>query len=363
MVKKLLFLNGIAIVAVVLSHSILLAANAPIFWEDLIRDHFPPGYQAMTPFLNGLFETIFFIDSFCVPVFVFTSGFFVSYSVRNQSRAALFNIYLKRIGVMLIPYVLWSLVVIGFNTFFDNGNGFFKDLPTILYGGATDAYYYIFVIIQLYLLAPFIAGWVIKKPGLMILVGFGLKIGFEIFLMVNQAIHITTYYVLIRLFPSLLLYFILGIVFGSNIKRVEKFTIQYRWVNFGLIFLSILGSFLERYTYWTVLSIDKGWYPMPISTIVYSFAFICFAMGFPNENLSKSRGLNSLGKSVYAIFLIHPIAILVTSKIIYHAAPALIGLPYIFVLILATMGVILPVILIRLVNRSPLRKYTAYIFG
>lgn len=133
-------LRGLAIIAVVLTHTL----PTPGFSHVLFR-----------PFIN-----------FAVGLFLFLSGcltplerFYPTKADSNHGKSMASNIfafYRKRLGRVIPPYLLWSLVYTVYH-------GRYADfLPRLLTGRCCGIYYFIIVYVQLTLLTPLLC-FVIKK--------------------------------------------------------------------------------------------------------------------------------------------------------------------------------------------------------
>ena len=113
---KIQFLRAIAIIAVVLIHTCPLGLSQVIF----------------RPFLN-----------FAVALFLFLSGF-----LTVSPEGSWLRLYKKRICRVLIPYIIWSIIYTLPNT------DAFSYIYNLITTRSTGTLYYIFVYIQLTLLAP-----------------------------------------------------------------------------------------------------------------------------------------------------------------------------------------------------------------
>lgn len=91
--------------------------------------------------------------NFAVPAFLFISGYWMSKkSIRTLEDYI--NFMRKRFLRIFIPYLLWSLVFIGYDAVKVHGIDIVQVVHKLLIGGASFHFYFIIVIAQLYVLTP-----------------------------------------------------------------------------------------------------------------------------------------------------------------------------------------------------------------
>jgi hypothetical protein len=81
------------------------------------------------------------------------------------------------------------------------------------------------------------------------------------------------------------------------------------------------------------------------------------------ENVRLPGFLHQLGLDTLGIYLIHQTVLLVTPKIIYHALPFVLGIQAIYQPLLIAIAVGVPILLMWLIRKLPVRKYYRLIFG
>jgi surface polysaccharide O-acyltransferase-like enzyme len=92
---------------------------------------------------------------FAVPVFVLMSGFYLSLNARNERAWPFYHRTLKR---LLIPYVVYSAVYLAASKS-GGGNVFWLWVSALLHGTAYGHLWFIPVIVELYLVHPFLRRW------------------------------------------------------------------------------------------------------------------------------------------------------------------------------------------------------------
>ncbi|MEX1031613.1 MAG: acyltransferase family protein [Paenibacillaceae bacterium] len=143
-IREIYIFRAIAILAVIMIHA-TSESIGKINKESLYY-----------PLYNGL--NIF--SSFAVPTFIFLSGLvmFYSYYDRDLTRATLLAFYKKRLLYIVLPYVVISTIYFAMkltlNAHMTFGTGLKQYVYQLLTGGAYTHLYFVFLIIQFYLLFP-----------------------------------------------------------------------------------------------------------------------------------------------------------------------------------------------------------------
>jgi peptidoglycan/LPS O-acetylase OafA/YrhL len=234
----------------------------------------------------------------------------------------------------------------------------------LLTGYIQGPYYFVPMLVQLYLLAPFIVPLAKSKWRLLILLSALIQIltqallYFEMFQINSpfQQFHfLPIWFSLTRMF-----WFVLGIVVGLHIQSFKAFLERTRWIFLVLMFVFLAFNMFERN-----LIFGEG-ITIPVETTIgslYALSFIFVMLGFSNIHLPLTSQVERAGSKSFGIYLTHAPAQEYTSRIIYHIAPWLLAYPIVFVAIISIVGLGIPNILMELVRRSPLRRYYQYIFG
>lgn len=107
MTKRLFWLNGIAILAVVLNHAVGWSFTAMFWWTDQYRAVSVPNFDAVGSPTYYLLVVLKQLTPIAVPIFLVVSGYFIGFA----SRAGLnWKMIWARIRGILIPYLVWSVV-------------------------------------------------------------------------------------------------------------------------------------------------------------------------------------------------------------------------------------------------------------
>ena len=154
MLKRLIILAGVSILAVICNHSAGWGFTAMFAWTDRYLPVAVPNFDQMGTLSYWVLISIRQITVFSVPAFLFVSGFFVAYAFRGSDSKKQWKIIKTRLVNILIPYLIWSMAIFFIGYIIGERNNILEYLLRLLRGGAINAYFYIPVILQFYLLSP-----------------------------------------------------------------------------------------------------------------------------------------------------------------------------------------------------------------
>ncbi|HSF80392.1 MAG TPA: acyltransferase [Anaerolineales bacterium] len=369
MVKRLLFVNGIAILGVILFHSSGMGFVAMLAWAGR---YLPAGVSAADQVGSFSYYSLRAIEQivvFSIPAFLFVSGYFAAVSTGRKVNTSGWSMIFSRIKTLLIPYFIWSAVVIALNMV----NGSDYSVPEILYklltGGANEILYFVPLLVQFYLLSPFLVRLARKNPlGLLIVTAviqtLVQSLPYHV-LFGAQLAWVDSFYKLIPkwLFLSRIFWFPLGIVAGLYSEAFKRAITRLRGWAIGACVLLVPLGMIE----WEALYRASGaiWldHRETITDNLYSIVVLIMLLTYVRLSPSTSEKINSLGLRSYGIFLTHGIFIEYTAKVIYHVAPALLGYQFILQPVFIFIGLAGPLVIMYLVDRSTMRKMYAYIYG
>jgi peptidoglycan/LPS O-acetylase OafA/YrhL len=366
--KKLLVLNGLAILAVVMNHSAHRGFTAMFWWAHRFQPVVSPNFDQLGSVSYYVLSIILQLTIFSVPAFLFVSGFFVAYAARGTQGTIKWSTVKVRIVNLLIPYLIWSVVifirdfVLGY---IDSPAGY---LERLLLGGAIQAYFFVPLLIQFYLLSPFIVRLARERWKLLLIISALLQFGANLIWYSNY--YNVSVFGLNSIpkvppwaFPTMILFFSLGVIAGLHMKEFKDFLVRSKWILLGITIFAALFSFLEYQAY--TVSEEGVWLGdfRSIFNNIYSLAFIGAFLAFDLPKVLSSKELIQIGKKSYGIYLVHVPVLTLVSRILYHVAPWALGYQLIFQSILIATGIGVPMILMEIVVRSPARRYYKYIFG
>lgn len=306
-----------------------------------------------------------------IPAFLFVSGFFVAFATGRTHKTVGWNIIGARVKSLLIPYLLWSFLVFAAGFVLDG-----RRLPPLAYvqllltGGANPAYYYIILLIQFYLLSPFLIP-LAKNHWVSLL---------AVSLVLQLTVQLLQYPVILGLdipvwlqpfvdrfpkwfFPVRIFWFSLGIVAGFHLKGLKAWVIRYRW---HLLILTIATYVLgviewEMYIKWSGHTAMT--HRETLIDNVYSLAFLFAFIGFSNIDIPASKQLSQWGSKSFGIYISHAPLMGYIARGVYHLAPWLLGVQILFLPLMVVLGLGIPLAVMALMEKSVAKKYYQYVFG
>jgi probable poly-beta-1,6-N-acetyl-D-glucosamine export protein len=369
MIKRLLYLNGLAILGVVLYHASGWGFVALFWWTDRYRPVTAPNFDQLGGLAYVGLRLVEQLVIFSVPAFLFVSGFFIAFATPRTQRTVGWNIVGNRVKGLLIPFALWSLAFFAVGFALGDRYSLAVYIRRLLLGQATESYYYVVLLVQFYLLSPLLV-LLARQHWKLLLVAAA---------MLQASVHALSYLLITgvagvnlqgtglltnaRFFPGHLFWFSFGVVAGLQLPVLKRFLERTKWALLAATpTLFVLGVLeWER-----LLHVSGEVWLSPAVTIVddlYALAFILTILAFERVALSLAKPFSDLGAKSYGIYLTNALVLMVAAKGIYHLAPNLLGRPLILQVILVAFGLGGPLLLMALVNKSPARRYYKYLFG
>lgn len=370
MVRRLLYINGLAIISVILFHTSGMGFTAMLAWG---QRYLPPGVNPMTQIGSLPYYGLRIIEQlvvFSIPAFLIVSGYFVAVATgRNQPNVS-WKVVTTRIRNLVIPYLLWSIVTIGLKIFVEGDRPSPLTLVrTLLTGSANEVFYFVPLLAQFYILSPVLVP-LARKHWKALLLGVAI---------LQLTIHAIQLPVLlgrpdlsitqvIRLLPKWLfltkiLWFPLGLIFGFHLADFKRVLFSFRWWLAGAAILLIPLGFVEWEVYFRLSG--RVWLEHSETLIdsLYSLAVVFGLLAFERANYPMTNLISDLGAKSFGIYLTHAIVIEYVAKIIYRLMPELLGYQILLQPVLIVCGLGVPLLMITLMNALPVRKHYTYVFG
>ena len=139
-IGELDLLRGFAIIAIVAIH--VLAFGLYVIPPDYIYTY-----------------TVFFthLADFGVPLFFFISGLLLA--MRYFDKVNIREFYKRRVATIMPPVFAFSVIYLAFNWFFLGERSISQQLGALVLFDATGPFWFVAVILELYLLFPFLVTW------------------------------------------------------------------------------------------------------------------------------------------------------------------------------------------------------------
>ena len=369
MVRKLPYLSGLAVIAVVLNHALGWGFTAMFWWTHRYKPVTSPNFdqaQSISYFVLRTFEQLVI---FAVPAFLFISGFFIVLVLNRKTGESGWPIIIRRIRTLLIPYLIWSGIILVTEAIQGRSFELLDVIRIIAFGGAAPGFYFIPLLFQLYLLSPLVLKWgraswvslLLVSGFVMVLISFvryGLMLGTDL-----QAAKTLTILTAGWFFPGSLFWFAFGVVAGLHQKLIRDIAVRgHLFWKIGVFVLVLLGIWEWEFLY---LNSGREWLPPALTFVdmLTSFAMLMVFGGISDRYFVFQKHIARLGGKAYGIYLVHILALIFVARGIYHVAPALLAFAVIFVAILTVSGVTLPVLLMDVVKRSPAKRGYEILFG
>lgn len=368
MVKRLLYLNGLAIIAVILFHANGWGLTALFSWS---HRYLPPGSDSFSQFGTPVYYILRAIEQFAIfsiPAFLFVSGFFVAIKASSQAGSNPWKSVGNRIKFLAIPYFVWTTFFVILNLIEGKAITPFNLVFFYLTGSITPAYYFVILLIQFYLLSP----WLVQLArthwkSLLIVTG-------SIQLVVNLIPYVLSIFPdsslavdFARLIPkwiflSKLFWFGLGVIIGTHRKTFTDFLFARRKWWPGLTILFYLLGIVERelLLHWS----NSDWIgtrETPINAL-YAISFLFLFLSATNT-LWKKNEVEKIGAQSLGIYFVHIPVMELVARAVYHLFPQFLSMTLLFVLLIAVTGLLLPLLFMKLFKNSPVKNLYGYVFG
>ncbi len=367
--KRLLLLNGLAILGVVLSHAAGWGTIAMFWWTDRYRPVSVPNYDQLGTVPYYFLIMIAQLTVWTVPAFLFVSGFFAAFMARGNNATIGWRAVRARLVGLLVPYLIWSFVIfVGDaldHVIYSPGEYLWR----LLKGGAHPSYYFVPLLCSFYLISP----WLVRLARVR---WKALLLGAALVQLMTQVLSYLQVFgapipgldLVLKLLPTYLLvwfavYFPLGLICGLH---VDEFKLWLRRSRSYLLPITILLGFLtivEPEAIYRLTGIDHRWVALTIPGILYSVAFIFCFLEFGSLPVRFSKVVNRLGSQSYGIYLLHGKAIELAARLVYHISPWILAWQLLFQPILLFVGLILVLWSMDTVMRTPARRYARVLFG
>lgn len=366
--RLLLPLSGIAIIAVAINHA---SHNGISRLFEVMGVAYSPD-PAQSTFWNAMTDPNYWFDIaaqqlplFSVPAFLMISGFFIAFVVRGDPPTVSGSFVKTRVLNLLWPYLIWSVIYFAADIVLRD-----RVYTPLEYGLRIingNVIWFVPLLMQFYLLAPFIVRWARHRPRLLLLIAGAIQVGVTLPLYFFADYERIARYGgegSIVLFVWWALYFPLGMVLGFHSREVRPWLEKHRRaLLLGTVVFAAL-SILESELVLRAI----GWHgwgsnPNKLTSMAYAVFFALFFLSLDRERIPFAKHFEALGGQTYGIYLSHILFLRLGERVINRVAPFLHGVSFLYVPVLAVIGIGGALLLMEAVRRLPTRRLYPYLFG
>jgi peptidoglycan/LPS O-acetylase OafA/YrhL len=368
MVKKFLYLNGLAILAVIIFHASGWGFTAMFSWS---HRYLPPQIDPFTQINSLPYYVLRLIEQFVVfsiPAFLFVSGFFVAFTTPSTNKSISWKTVFNRIKFLFIPFVVWTTFILFTNILQGKNPGVIDLIRFYLTGSITPAYYFVILLIQYYLLSPILVPLAKNHWKKLFITTALLQIFihvfqyFLIFLPESPAVSVILQFLPKWAFPVRLFWFSLGLIIAFHKEIWKKFLEKKEKVWIGITLLLYIAGFFE----WELILNKTGldWIDTR-ETLVDGFYAFSFLMAFLSTSVKFPirKNIEKMGSQSFGIYLVHIPVMDFFSRAVYHFIPWLLGQTLLYIILVAILGLALPLLLMWFFRNTFFKKVYGFVFG
>ncbi len=371
MTKRIFLLSGLAILAVVCNHATSWGLTAMFWWTDHYRPVSAPNFDQIGTLPYYLLLVVRKLTVFCVPAFLFVSGFFAVYASGGSQPTSRWRVVRTRIWNLLVPYLIWSgVILIG-----DALQGKIYSPPEyaarLVTGEVAGGYYFVPLLCQFYLLSPFLIPLVRAQPRRMLLGSAILQLAAMLpsYLSLlwqseTPALRVATLLSQDWLVFTWAFFFTLGLASGCHLPALKQHLARWkRWLPLAVVVLGTVAT-VESEAVFRLTKRDWPSSPLTIWSSLYAVAFVLCFLSLGDLPAAVTKPLQYLSGRTYGLYLIHNQAMELVARVIRQIAPGiLVQQITLFQPLIFSVGLGVPLALMVLVTRSRMRKGYRYLFG
>lgn len=292
--------------------------------------------------------------NFSVPLFLTISGYFLA-SKKISDFNNYYSFIKKQIPRVIIPYCLWGILYIGLDLLRGEeiNNTIFKFLSFQI----STPFYFIFLILQFYLLLPILKKLAKNKGGVIVsaLISFlSCLVIFYLRYFTNTHLPIIIY---AGLFPTWMVFYVLGMYLKMN-----KINVKSKILLLFFVISFILSLAETYYIYGLFNDIANSVTAVKISSFLYSISLVLLLFRLREKIISFPPFMVYLGQISFGLYLSHMLILFTLGYLLKPLLPFQVNaLFYQFSQILLTvlLGVMVS-LLFRKINKNFSVKYLGF---
>jgi peptidoglycan/LPS O-acetylase OafA/YrhL len=342
-------LRGLAIILVVLNHSIHMTSNAArsqgvvasATWE-----------QVLLFFFSGLGAI------YAVPIFLYLSGAFFAYAASRDNLKANYRVVWNNVKHVAIPYLIWSIIFY-FEIYFLHDKRFTVQeyIKNLIVGYPFN---FVPLLIFYYFVSPliirairYLGWWVIVLIGLYQLFLLNIVypgiLGFEF----PGWMNILAPPVLSNTLAEWAIFFPLGLIYVKRINSQTEFVQKTKWVLLGLTILLYAIALLD------VMEVVH----MPLARYLAAVPFMLLASIFKRNSFPFVKQFEVLGKKAYGLYLMNLLVLDLLLFLFQSLAPGLMAYYLLVIALIFVLALLIPLFMINSFERLGHPVFQRYLFG
>jgi len=369
MIRRLLILNGLAAISAVIYHASGWGFTAMFWWTDHYLSVSVPDFSQMGGVSYFALRLIEQIVIFAIPAFIFVSGFFIAFATGKDQQTVSWKVVGARIKNLVIPYLIWTFGIILLNIIQGQQYTLGKLIQDVALGKAAPPYYYVPLIVQLYILSPLLIRFGRSYPRTLLAITALIQLSVQSlqYLSILQIDFFSSDIIQIItaswFFLGYIFWFTLGIVIKFNLRSIKILLERYKWILLGIALVLIPVGMVE----WELIlhHSTEAWIATQPTIIdeLFALAFLLSFLAFDKVFIPFNKNISEIGSKSFGIYLSHSPVLEYASRGVYHLAPWILGYQILFQPILIILGLGIPLAAMKIMERSPARRFYSYIFG
>ncbi len=341
-------MRGVAILLVVLNHSIVLSM-------DSARQ---AGYLGGMTFDVILLTALKAFGLVAVPIFLFLSGGFLAYAVRGKPVQAAYRAVGLGLRHIVVPYVLWSLAF--YALIYVLNRDIYTPAEYVKHLLVGYPFNFVPILIAFYLVAPVLIRLLEKRPWLTLL-ALGAYQAFSVAVLEPRVLGWTAPAWMVYLTPPGLrlslaiwgIFFPLGMAHGLHAESFQLWVAKWKWI-------LIAGAVA---CYGLAVAHEVGWWAAPLAGLVLPVLAVFLLPLVRRETIPIASTLEYIGRRAFGLYLTNLIFLNLVLVAVRAVVP---GLQQVL-LLLVPVGFVLAVAallgLAAAVERWPGPAAQRYVFG